>query len=422
MKKTRTALFALLIILALLMIVAAALALAACNAYTAHGGSDGSAEIAKALSLTETGAAGWYAVAATLGVAAVMIIIKFAAFNKHRLSVSNSAAAADDMDPLLMGKLIDNKAHDTDVAALIFYWADKGYVSLDLSGKRPSVTKLLNLPAMAPDYEQKLFYGIFRRRNKFVFEGESLFNVALSVKRCADDRARGSYSSASIGVSVLFALIFGLTPGIYPMTIAMFCEAGGYSAINGFIFLLPVLIVYGLAETLLYNRFKFGRKGKAAYIAAIAALCGGGTAIYALVIPDYIIELAPRMLIAITAFAGAAGAAFLIGRNKNYNELLSKILSLKKFITEATEHGMRDLMKSEPYLFTKIYPYAYVLNLADVWASKFTNTRMKAPPWSERAGETLQGAEKLFTAMNGAMARIASTFVARPAHEKPESN
>ena len=419
MKKTRTALFALLILIA-----AAAFICAAGGAYYAFalGSGESPGETAAVLNQAGAGAWGWYALIATGGAACVMLALKFTVFNRHRLQINSAANAADDMDPLLMGKLIDNKAHDSDVAALIFYWANNGYIKLDMGGKKPAVTKLRNLPAMAPDYEQKLFYGIFRRRNYFIFEGESLFNVAVSVKRAADEKTRGSFSSASIGVSVLFALIFGLTPGIYPAIFAAFGEAGTYSTLTGFIFLLPALIVYGLAETLLYNRFKFGVRGKAVYIALIIAICGGGTAVYALVIPDHIIALAPRILIAFTAFGGAACSAFIIERNENYNRQLSEILSLRQFILKATEPDMRDLLKTEPCLFAKIYPYAYVLNLADMWASKFANTKMKAPQWSERAGQTLQGAEGLLAAMNNSAAKIAASFVARPAHERPENN
>ena len=152
-----------------------------------------------------------------------------------------------------------------------------------------------------------------------MFEGESLFSVAGGVKKSTDERARGSFYSASIGVSVLFALLFGLTLGLYPMLYAMFGEKGSYSELTGFVFLIPALIAYGLSETLLYNRFKFGRRGKALYGAAIFLLCAGGTAVYAVVIPDYILALAPRIFIGFIGMFGSSASSCLIERTESYN-------------------------------------------------------------------------------------------------------
>lgn len=417
MNKTRTAILALL--------VAALAAIILCgiwNADTAFAETYTPAESDwRTADYPAAGSEGWFALIGTGALICIMAILKFAAFNRHRLKVEANAAAAKSMDPLLVGKLIDNKAHDGDVAALIFYWANGGFVKLDMSGKRPIVTKLKSLPAMAPAYEQKLFYGIFKRRDVFVFEGESLFNVAVAVKKTTDEKTRGCFSSASIGFSVLFAILCGATLGLYPMLYAINYGVSSQDLVlTGFVFLLPALIAYGLSESLLYNKFKLGIKGKSFYMAIIAAICAGGTAVYALVIPDYVFALAPKILIAVLAFAGSALSAALIERTENYNKKLSEILSLRTFILDATEPEMRDLMKDEPDLFVKIYPYAYVLNIGDVWAARFTNTRIKAPAWCERAGEILQGAAGLNGAMDAAAAKIASSFVARPAHERPE--
>lgn len=416
MKKTGAAARVAVMLVALAAIAASAFG-GALAAFADTGGNAGGAAVYAA-----AGNEGWYALISSGALLFAMIAVKLIFFNRHRLKIKAGLKAADDMDPLLVGKLIDNKAHDTDLAALIFYWANGGYIKLDMSEKKPAVTKLKNLPAMSPDYELKLFYGIFRRRNHFVFEGESLFSVAGGVKKSTDERARGSFYSASIGVSVLFALLFGLTLGLYPMLYAMFGEKGSYSELTGFVFLIPALIAYGLSETLLYNRFKFGRRGKALYGAAIFLLCAGGTAVYAVVIPDYILALAPRIFIGFIGMFGSSASSCLIERTESYNGKLGEILSLRAFILSATEPDMRDYMRSDPDIFIKIYPYAYVLNLGERWAENFTNTKLKAPEWCERAGKTLQGAGELVGAMDNAMTKIAASFVARPAHEKPEQD
>ena len=62
-----------------------------------------------------------------------------------------------------MGKLIDNKIDNEDITSLIYYWADKGYLKINLDNKiNPTIIRTVKLlPEGTPLYEQTLFYGMF---------------------------------------------------------------------------------------------------------------------------------------------------------------------------------------------------------------------------------------------------------------------
>ncbi len=62
-------------------------------------------------------------------------------------------------------------------------------------------------------------------------------------------------------------------------------------------------------------------------------------------------------------------------------EVLEKIIGFKKFIETAQQQELVDLVKENPNYFYETLPYAYVLDLNDVWTEKFQTIPMKAPDW-----------------------------------------
>lgn len=115
MKKTSAAARVAVMLAALAAIAASAFG-GALAAFADTGGNAGGAAVYAA-----AGNEGWYALISSGALLFAMIAVKLIFFNRHRLKIKAGLKAADDMDPLLVGKLIDNKAHDTDLAALIFY-------------------------------------------------------------------------------------------------------------------------------------------------------------------------------------------------------------------------------------------------------------------------------------------------------------
>jgi hypothetical protein len=79
----------------------------------------------------------------------------------------------DGMTPTEAGLLADDKLHNRDLLALIYFWAFKGYLLIQTTqsdSKTPSITlvKLKELPRDAKPFEKTLFNGLF----KSSFKGE----------------------------------------------------------------------------------------------------------------------------------------------------------------------------------------------------------------------------------------------------------
>ena len=58
---------------------------------------------------------------------------------------------------------------------------------------------------------------------------------------------------------------------------------------------------------------------------------------------------------------------------------LGKILGLKNFIETAEKGRLEALVHDDPQYFFKILPYAYVLNVTDIWSKKFESIAMENP-------------------------------------------
>ena len=60
---------------------------------------------------------------------------------------------------------------------------------------------------------------------------------------------------------------------------------------------------------------------------------------------------------------------------------LGKIIGLKHFIEVAEKDRLEMLVHDDPTYFYKILPYAYVLNVSDVWSKKFESIAIEQPSW-----------------------------------------
>ncbi len=68
-------------------------------------------------------------------------------------------------------------------------------------------------------------------------------------------------------------------------------------------------------------------------------------------------------------------------RTKYGMELLGKIKGFKKFLETAETTKLEAIIKKEPNYFYDILPYAYVLDVSEVWMKKFEDIVLVTPKW-----------------------------------------
>ncbi len=72
---------------------------------------------------------------------------------------------------------------------------------------------------------------------------------------------------------------------------------------------------------------------------------------------------------------------FMDKRTKQGNRWLGQILGLREFILNCEKERLELLAAENPSAFYEILPYAYVLGVSDVWASRFESLIIPQPDW-----------------------------------------
>lgn len=354
-----------------------------------------------------------------LALLVVVIVVRLLCFNKHALTPVVNFEAPKKMDPLLMGKLIDNKVNNEDITSMIFYWADKGYLKINLDDKDdPTMIRLVrDLPSTCQDYEQLMFSQLFNGRDA-VKPSElrnHFYTTVETVTAKVNARAKGLYDSKSIGVSVIFAILGGLLLSGAPFLLGFFRIHSSFHFYYSFLALVPAIVVYGVTETAMYYNLKLNKKKKALFVAAIVALCAVFTALYVLLVPSYIIGWLPKLLLCVICFSEIVASVFIVSRTKEYTQSLNDIVGFRNFILLAEKDRLEALLEEDPQFYYHILPYAQVLGVSDRWEEKFKDITVQPPQWmTSSVADNMISFYFVNSAIRSSMGRMGANMVSRP--------
>lgn len=353
----------------------------------------------------------------------IMLAAKFLFFNKRSLMPVVNFEAPNNMDPLMMGKLIDNTVDTEDITSMIFYWADKGYLKINIENeKNPTLIRIVQqLPESSPAYEKHLFNDLFAGRDTVNPNDvpASYYSTIQSVKRVIDGRAKGLYEKTSIAASVAFTAAFAIILALTPLIMGITQIHYTYLLLMPVLFgIVPFPLIYFFSRQIVYNRLKTSKQAKSQRIICVAIIAGVtliDTFFYALLVPASVIGTLPKILMLWATCIAAAFAPCLIQRTEKYNAQLNEITGFKKFIELAEKDRLEKMIETDPQFYYHVLPYAQVLGVSDKWEEKFKNIAM-APP----AYVTYSGAYSLFEfhMINKIMRNSALSFASHMAPPK----
>lgn len=352
---------------------------------------------------------------------AALAVTKFLAFPKKPLTPVVNFSAPDGMDPVVIGKLIDNKIESKDVTALIYYWAGKGYIKIDFTDEKdPVLIRIFKeLPAGAPEHQVAMYNALFSGDRDMVkisqLEGNFYTHIDY-VKKVVNSQYSSLYISKSIGISILFALLGGLLMALAPAFIALIAISSKLYYYQSLLALVPALIVYALAETLKYSFNKLKKSTRYIFMVGIILLAAGFTAGYALLLPSAIMGLASKIIVCAASFVCIIFSVTIISRSDAYTSYLNQIIGFRNFIIYAEKDRLEALLADNPYLYYDILPYALVLNVSDIWEDKFKGLEIEPPQWVVSPADTII----TFALLNAAIRTSSGAITAKMA-TKPSS-
>ncbi|MDE6373000.1 MAG: DUF2207 domain-containing protein [Clostridia bacterium] len=361
----------------------------------------------------------WIIVAACV-VLALLVAVKFLGYNKDGLTPITNVEAPDEMDPLVMGKLIDNKVDKSDVTSLIYYWANKGYIKIDLANENNVELIRINksLPVNAPNYQKRMYNALFG--NKDIVKINSLacsfYTTVEAVTKEVNAENSKLYDGKSMGFAVLFALLGALFMGLTPIVLALTTISFKLFMIAPMFMIIPSFLLFAITQSLRQNRLKYTKKKLTLIYCAVIALAAVFTVIYILFTPSYVIEIIPKIILGAVGFAIIMLSTLIVSRTPAYIEKLNKIVGFRDFILHTEKEKLEMMLNENPELYYKVLPYAIVLGVSDIWANKFAALTIAPPSWCTNSYRNGVFNAMMFSSMmHRVNNNMTNTFISRPA-------
>ncbi|NLA92050.1 MAG: DUF2207 domain-containing protein [Spirochaetales bacterium] len=292
------------------------------------------------------------------------------------------------MSPLDVGYLIDGSLDSHDVTAMLFYWADKGCLTIVEEGKEVSFIRGRD-PKGASRHEQKLYDdffsfgsgGIVKAKDLEGKFAEAYKKIAQQVKRYYT-KENSLESSQSLLMRKVIALLlvipalgfaFSFT-GIFVDGHTLFLFFA--SLLSGALFLL---LLYRLdMRWYVMKRFKQVLHIILIFFVALVSffilLFSGGEGV----------GLGSLALIVLTLVGNLALALFAVITKQRcpYGQRqLELILGLRDFIERVEMDQLQRMIKDDPQFYYHVLSFAIVLGLEKKWAKKFENIMLEPPSW-----------------------------------------
>ena len=356
------------------------------------------------------------------------LLVALLAPSKKELITTVNIKAPDQMDPMKMGKLIDGTVDNEDVTSMLYYFAHKGYLTIDLTNDDDPkfIQKVTTLPATESLHARTLFNGLFARADREVIAGKTPFDddtVIVSTRvsglkhkfyETADKAIKQTpnlkmYESKSVAWYALGSVI-GLFYGLILPFALSFAVGGGYTYFGGGAFFVPIAVVLVLG--LLKENYRYKWKKSALLGMTIAQI--GVAALFALIFiaffASHVLTGYEKSVLCLGALLPTFFTLNKLLRTEKYRETLGQILGFKDFIVVTEEEKIEFMLKENPELYYKVLPYAQVLGVTDAWEKKFENITLAPPDWCMGSHMTVFD----YMIINRCMTRAMVTALARP--------
>ncbi|MBP5242733.1 MAG: DUF2207 domain-containing protein, partial [Clostridia bacterium] len=323
-----------------------------------------------------------------LCVVALAVILRVLFIKKPLLTATVNFTAPEEMDPLKMGKIIDDTVDSEDLGALIFWFADQGYLTIDLSKDEKDPTLEATdkpLPDDAPSHQRLMYNGLFgtRKRVRVSELKNTFYNTADMVRTNLSSRENtaNAYQKKPVVFGVIVAILAVLLGGGFSQvyaTLTVFYGAGNWFPV--IVTWMAFIVGAVMAFVAVQREYKW-TKGKRMLL-QFSGLAAG-------ILFGFLTFIAPNPATSNwTIFIGVAAAAIcgsIMGngmcRTEEQIKRLGQIVGFKNFILYTEKDKIRFMLEDNPEMYYHILPYAQVLGVTKEWEDKFKKLTVTPPSY-----------------------------------------
>ena len=285
--------------------------------------------------------------------------------------------------PADVGYLVDKKVNNHDIASLIIFWADAGYLKIQEEDDKTYLVRTAKKVGKMKLYEKMLFEEAFKAENEKVEIseiGSRWKDIVSSVRSSIAEENSEAFSKKSVSKRTAIAIIVGIIfAGALALVNYQNCEMiYFYLSFGAGILVATTLILVGK------NRDqKFITHGIKKFV-NILMLIGVSALLLVFCILSFDSYCDPAfncfLVFGLYLFALYLIYKFNIRTDEGTKEL-GDIIGLREFIVVAEKDRLEMMAKEEPRLFFAVMPYAYVLGVYDEWCKKFEKIIIETPEW-----------------------------------------
>ena len=276
----------------------------------------------------------------------------------RRVVATTSYYPPKGIDPAMAGFLINDMDDTSDLISLIPYWGTHGYIKMEEIDKKGlfakddvKLYKLKNIPDDAPDYERKMFYGLFNggKEEVLVSSLKNKFYTTLGVAKSQLVKAAQVYyhkESRKVRTTLWFVM-FPLMLVLVPLSLYFW----------GF-----------LAAILMFVSF----------------------------VVLYILNI------------------YMIKKNRKGDAVLTELKGFRQFIKTAEENKLKMLLGESPVYFESTMSYALAFGVFAVWAKKFAALEVPPPSWYSSHSHSHFNMNQFSKSFSSSIPAASSTMVSSP--------
>ncbi len=294
--------------------------------------------------------------------------------------------APDGLSPLDVGYLYDSSDDQKDYLSMLFFWADKGLVSIKEEGDGFTLERKGVLPADAPDCDKALF-------DAFFMEGDVVELKDVRIQDAIASRVRPALSKRFSGDRGLWDKTSLRVRGICALAVVLFCIGMPFMLVVGdmsyglfaaFVFLFQAAFV-SLAAWSLNRKVPTVKQCITHYalilfISILALIMVGGV--------DAAAGQVGHVLSSLTSFVAVASLSVLcclaqaMPRRSAYaQDVIGRILGYRDFLENVEIEKLKALVDEDPAFFYHNLAYAMVLGLEKEWAGRFSSIAFTQAAW-----------------------------------------
>ena len=260
-----------------------------------------------------------------------------------------------DMDPAMVGTIVDESVDQEDLMALIPYWASKGYLTISETSDDLILTKVEDHEPPVLNHQKKIYKGLFKYKD--------------SVKLSKIDHGFVTTILAMICmiVCILFNTRYSIVDNLIETILATFT------------FVILMVMNYSAAASSVFNKNKLGVLKKALSVALVLVVV-------------YFIYRQTQSIVSIVSFEfmviGIVATTLPILFSSKFNvvsdyfkSVAGDLLGFKDFIEKAEVPQLERLSEENPSYYYDVIPYAMVFGLSEMWTKKFSTIPLAQPDW-----------------------------------------